>query len=457
MAAVKEYVLKTPPGGVKNIDHDALCDLLKIDDPSRVIFEQARGEAVVRVFPTNPLMHMRPATVADLTMDARGRIVVGAYYDGSPLRIRLFDPKTGNAQRMAIFGTTGAGKSRALQSVLAACKRSGIVVHLADLKEGQSVPEAAGNVATRVTTQKGAIRLLRRLVDEAERRMKAYGEMGRSGFILGDPDPLMYGVIDEANRLLEKGAPYRDEAAGLIKELGRTGRSVGVGIILAAQAGHLEEMGGSDTLRGMLKEGEVILLRWSSAMMAQLVSDGLLPRGESLQPIPKIVGQVRRIRRWNEEVDEDEDEPNSQGMCYHLTSSRPTSMARFFLVGSIAPCRGHDPVILALYGDGPPPGKPFDLDDAPDPEGDVPGGAPAASGRPSVPATAEAIPPGPVTLADRITAALAGGPLTEADLLAAVNADGHKQIKRGSLRTRVSDLRRDGVIGPPSGGLVTLA
>ncbi|MEU5274191.1 DNA/RNA helicase domain-containing protein [Streptomyces hygroscopicus] len=440
---------------MKNIDHDALCDLLKIDDPSRVIFEQARGEAVVRVFPTNPLMNMRPATLADLTMDTRGRITVGTYYDGSPLRIRLYDPKTGNAQRMAIFGTTGAGKSRALQSILAACKRSGIVVHLADLKEGQSVPEAAGNVATRVTTQKGAIRLLRRLVREAERRMKAYGEMGRSGFIIGDPDPLMYGVIDEANRLLEKGAPYRDEAAGLIKELGRTGRSVGVGIILAAQAGHLEEMGGSDTLRGMLKEGEVILLRWSSAMMAQLVSDGLLPRGESLQPIPKIIGQIRRIRRWNEAADEDEDEPNSQGMCYHLTSARPTSMARFFLVGSIAPCRGHDPLILALYGDGPPPGEPLDLDDTPDEAASE--GALAGSGRPSVPATVEAMPPGPVTLADRITAALSRGPLTEADLLAAVNADGHKQIKRGSLRTRISDLRRDGVIGPPDGGLVTLS
>ncbi|WP_431771931.1 DNA/RNA helicase domain-containing protein [Streptomyces cucumeris] len=454
MAAVTEYVLKTPPGGVKNIDHDALCDLLKIDDPSRVIFEQARGEAVVRVFPTHPLMDMRPVTVADLTMDSRGRISVGAYYDGSPLRIRLFDPKTGNAQRMAIFGTTGAGKSRALQSVLAACKRSGIVVHLADLKEGQSVPEAAGNVATRVTTQKGAIRLLRRLVLEAERRMKAYGEMGRSGFIICDPDPLMYGVIDEANRLLEKGAPYRDEAAGLIKELGRTGRSVGVGVILAAQAGHLEEMGGSDTLRGMLKEGEVILLRWSSAMMAQLVSDGLLPRGESLQPIPKIVGRVRRIRRWNETADEDEDEPNSQGMCYHLTSARPTSMARFYLVGSITPCRGHDPVIVALYGDSSPPGKPLDLDDAPVLEALAPGGAPAP---PAAPATSAAMPPGPVTLADRITAALAGGPLTEADLMAAVNADGHKTIKRGSLRTRISDLRRDGVIGPPDGGLVTLS
>ncbi len=70
--------------------------------------------------------------------------------------------------------------------------------------------------------------------------------------------------IDEANRLLERGAPYRDEATHLVKELGRTGRSVGVGEELDAQASHLEELGGSDTLRAMLKEGEVVLLRWCS-------------------------------------------------------------------------------------------------------------------------------------------------------------------------------------------------
>lgn len=310
---VREFVLKTPPGGVKRYDHDALCDLLDVDDRSRVIFEQGVGrEAIVRIYPSNPLMNMREIAVDDLLMDARGYIGLGTYYDGSSLRFRLFDPKTGNAQRGAVFGTTGAGKSRLVQAILAACKRSGIVVHLADLKQGQSVPEAAGHVATRVTTQYETILMLRGLVAEAERRMKDYADRGRSGFVIGDPDPLTYGIIDEANRLLEKGAPFRDEAAMLIKELGRTGRSVGVGIIIAAQAGHLEELGGSDTLRAMLKEGEVILLRWSSGMMQQLVGDGLVPRGEALQPIPKIVGRVQRIRRYNEAVTEDNDDVNSQ-------------------------------------------------------------------------------------------------------------------------------------------------
>src|SRR5690606_25192646 len=115
-----------------------------------------------------------------------------------------------------------------------------------------------------------AIVMLRAAVDVAHARMRRYAEQGRNAFVLGGDDPLLHVHIDEANRLLERGAPYRAEATYLIKELGRTGRSVGVGIGIAAQASHLDELGGSDTLRGMLKEGEVTLLRWSSSMMRQL-------------------------------------------------------------------------------------------------------------------------------------------------------------------------------------------
>jgi hypothetical protein len=457
MLDVREYVLKTPPGGVKRYDHEALCDLLKVEDYSRVIFEQGVGrEAIVRVYPSNPLMGVREVSVDDLLMDGRGRITLGTYFDGSPLRFRLFDPKTGNAQRGAVFGTTGAGKSRLVQAILVACKVSGIVVHLADLKHGQSVPEAKGNVATRVTTQYETILMLRGLVAEAERRMAAYAEMGRSGFVKDAPDPLTYGIVDEANRLLEKGAPFRDEAALLIKELGRTGRSVGVGIIIAAQAGHLDELGGSDTLRGMLKEGEVILLRWSSAMMQQLVSDGLLPRGESLQPIPKVVGQVRRIRRYNEQRADDEDDVNSQGMLYHLTGIRPTSMARTYVVGSVEPCTGYDPVILDLYGGYAPPGEAIDLEEHMTAKerqaaggGDEEGAAGAEPGPEPEPDTAT------LSTAQRILAALPADGLAEVDLLAALNADGGREVRRGSLRTTISTMRGKGQLArPDSTGLI---
>ncbi|GAA3126688.1 hypothetical protein GCM10020254_87600 [Streptomyces goshikiensis] len=85
MPDVREYVLKTPPGGVKRYDHEALCDLLKVEDYSRVIFEQGVGrEAIVRIYPSNPLMGVRAMTADDLVMDERGRIQIGTYFDGSP-------------------------------------------------------------------------------------------------------------------------------------------------------------------------------------------------------------------------------------------------------------------------------------------------------------------------------------------------------------------------------------
>ena len=456
MKDVREFVLKTPPGGVKAYDHNALCDLLNVDDRSRVIFEQGVGrEAIVRIYPSNPLMGMREVRPDDLLMDDRGRIMIGTYYDGMALRFRLFDPKTGNAQRGAIFGTTGAGKSRLVQAILIACKLSGIVVHLADLKSGQSVPEAAGQVATRVTTQYETILMLRGLVAEAERRMKAYAELGRSGFVIGAPDPLMYGIVDEANRLLEKGAPFREEGARLIKELGRTGRSVGVGIIIAAQAGHLDELGGSDTLRAMLKEGEVILLRWSSAMMQQLVGDGLIPRGEALQPIPKVVGRVQRIRRYNETTAEDDDDVNSQGMLYHLTGSRSTSMGRTFAVGSVAPCTGYDPIILDLYGPSLPPGKPINLaayiTDKELEAAAKSGGEVDAEGFTAPLEEPHAVDVTAMTTADRILAVLPADGLTEPDLLAALKSDGGREVRRGTLRTTISTLRKEGRIARPDG------
>lgn len=461
MTDVREFVLKTPPGGVKRYDHNALCDLLKVDDRSRVIFEQGAGrEAIVRIYPSNPLMNMRDVRPDDLLMDARGRIGLGSYYDGAALRFRLFDPKTGNAQRAAVFGTTGAGKSRLVQAILVACKASGIVVHLADLKKGQSVPEAAGQVATRVTTQYETILMLRGLVAEAERRMDSYAQLGRSGFVLGNPDPLVYGIVDEANRLLEKNAPFREEGAYLIKELGRTGRSVGVGILIAAQASHLDELGGSDTLRAMLKEGEVILLRWSSGMMQQLVSDGLLPRGEALQPIPKVIGRVQRIRRYNEVATDDDEDANSQGMLYHLTGPRPMSMARTFAVGSVAPTTGFDPQILDLYGPGTPPGEAIDLmayvtakelkaladsDDGEGPTG--PAGPAAAAAAEPEPSTA------PKSLAQRILAILPPEGMTAPDLTAALDADGHsnRPVRRGTLGTTLSAMRKDGKLARPDG------
>ena len=67
------------------------------------------------------------------------------------------------------------------------------------------------------------------------------------------------------------------------------------------------------------------------------------------------------------------------------------------------------------------------------------------------------LPTMPRTNGQRILAALDDGPLSEADLLDALDNDGGKAVKRGSIRTTISNLRRDGQLAPPDAtGLISL-
>jgi hypothetical protein len=466
---VVELMVEWPQGN-PSYNLAALCKLLGIDDPARIAVEtDGVGHGIVTIYPSNPLAEVRAVTREDLVMDRHGRIVVGVYHNGRPVKRRLFDPSTGSAQRFLLFGTTGAGKSRALQIELIAEKINGIVTWLADLKEGQSVPEARGNVDFYGSSQEQGILILRAGVAVAQERMRRYSAAGRNSFALG-ADPLLHIRIDEANRMLEKGAPYRDEGTFLIKELGRTGRSVGVGIGLSAQASHLEELGGSDTLRAMLKEGEVTLLRWSSSMMRQLVGDGLLPGTEQLMPIPKTIRPRQLRSQFDVDFDDEEDAPGTQGMGYFLSGPNPAAMMRHFRLGSIAPLPGLDPEILALYG----PGEPARLEETShdaagvayylrnDPAGMdglcqmlresyeqkavTPIDSDGNSGRPRK-----------ARLEDRVIAALRqADDLTADEVLDIVNQDGGREVRIGSIRNTLGALADDEAVERVGRGLYAL-
>lgn len=470
---IVELTLEVPQGQVITYDLAKLCSALGINDPTRVAVETDGSRcALVTIYPSNPLADMPPPSLDDMLMDRHGRIVVGRYHNGRPARRRLFDPSTGSAQRALVFGTTGAGKSRLVQYLLACEKRNRVVSWFADLKGGQSAPEAAGNVDWHATTQEAAILMLRAAVAVAEARQRRYQAMGRNAFLLGNPDPLLSVRIDEANRMLERGAPYREEGTYLSKELGRTGRSVGVGMELDAQASHLEEMGGSDTLRAMLKEGEVTLLRWSSGMMRQLVADGLLPAGEQLMPIPKTLRPRTLTSQLDGRVaDEDDDAPGTQGTAYLLSGPHPTAMMRHFRVGSISPTPGLDPEILALYGSG----DPERLEVASHPAaGEVyavrhdPGAMAAlctemasqqaqqavvAAGTTASPADGGKARPARVE--ERVLAVLAaaGDAMTADDVLAAVLEDGGKAVRLGSVRNALGTLADRGDVDRLERGL----
>ncbi len=476
---VVELMLEVPKGQVISYDLARLCSALDVTDPTRIAVEtDGARRAIVTIYPSNPLADMPPPSPDDMLMDRHGRIVVGRYHNGRPARRRLFDPSTGSAQRALTFGTTGAGKSRTVQYVLACEKRNGIVSWYADLKGGQSAPEAAGQVDWHATTQEAAILMLRAAVAVAQERMRRYSAIGRNAFVVGNPDPLLSVRVDEANRLLEMGAPYRDEATHLVKELGRTGRSVGVGEELDAQAAHLEELGGSDTLRAMLKEGEVTLLRWSGSMMRQLVTDGLLPSGEQLMPIPKSLRPRVLRSQFDAGADDDDDAPGTQGTGYLLSGPHPTSMMRHFRVGSIAPTPGLDPEILALYG----PGEPARLETA---SHEAAGVAYAVRDDPAAMAAlcdalraAYAQQAGPVPIADgqpgqpggqprrsaarlgdRILAVLAAAeePMTAGEIRDAVLADGGREVSKGSVHNTLGVLADAGEIARLDRGLYALA
>ncbi|NAS27472.1 transfer protein [Herbidospora sp. NEAU-GS84] len=476
---VAELMVEAPEGQSLTYDLGALARALKIDAGQITVETDGQGRALITIYPGRPLATIRAVTLKDLTMDADGRIVVGRYHNGRPAYRRLFDPQTGSAQRFLLFGTTGAGKSRALQLQLIAEKRNGIVTWLCDLKEGQSVPEARGQVDFYGTTPEEAILMLRAGVAVAEARMRRYSAMGRNAFTLGD-DPLLHINLEEANRLLERGAPYRSEATYLAKELSRTGRSVGVGLGLAAQASHLEDLGGSDTLRAMLKEGEVTLLRWSSSMMSQLVGDGLLPRGEQLIPIGKsLAGRPPLRSQFDPVVEEDAAAPGTQGMGYLLSSSRPTTLMRHFRIGSIAPLPGLDPEILALYGDEPPTrleaasheaaGKAYAVRDDPEAMAELceavrnPKASARSGGGGEWSDDEDDDTPPPVQhaalLEDRITTVLAAAqePMNADAILAAINADGGKAIRIGSVRNALGALADDGAVTRTGRGQYALA
>ncbi|GAA3550972.1 ATP-binding protein [Nonomuraea rosea] len=451
-------MLEAPPGQIVTFNHAALCSALGItDDPARVVVETDGSRAIVTIYPANPLAVMPPPTVADMMMDRYGRIVVGRHHNGRPARRRLFDKRTGSAQRAFVLGTTGGGKSRTVQYALACEKRNRIVSWYGDLKGGQSAPESENQVDWRATSQEGVVLMLRAAVAVGEARQRRYAALGRNAFLIGDPDPLMSVRIDEANRGLERGAPYRDEMTYLVKELGRTGRSVGIGVELDAQASHLEELGGSDTLRAMLKEGEVVLLRWSSQMMAQLVADGLLPAGVQLMPIRKQLKPPMLRSQFDPAAGDDDDFCDTQGMAYLLSGPTPTSLMRHFRIGSIEPLPGLDPEILALYG----PGEPARLEetshDAAGPAYAARNDATAMAGlcqqlRESYQEQAEKTSGGSTgrtgkpRLDDRVVAVLSATdePLTAEEVLDAVNEDGGREVKIGSVRNSLGQLADDG-------------
>lgn len=143
-------------------------------------------------------------------------------------------------------GSTGSGKSVLLKLLLMQCIRKNAVICIADFKGGVDFPPVWHKKCHMCFTEDSLLYHLEILVDELERRKKAfqyYGVPNIDEFNKVDPNPMrrMVFACDEVAELLDKTGLNKDEKAIISKieaclsTIARQGRAFGIHLILATQ------------------------------------------------------------------------------------------------------------------------------------------------------------------------------------------------------------------------------
>jgi hypothetical protein len=227
------------------------------------------------VLTRNPLSAVQPFVKPQLD-HATGLIPIGAHADGSRALWRLWTPGSGACHGL-IAGTTGSGKGGVVNVLCAEIRHSGIAaLFFGDPQGGESAPDWVDGAHCFA----GTIPRIRRMLQGVEREMKARekrrsrsrwtDEKGRTRRGKGkyDPtpeEPLLMVVIDEAWQVTPD-----PECRRIIALIGKVGRKLGVGIVLAVQVPSLAELGGDLTIRSMLSSTNIVILRTSDKLSVQM-------------------------------------------------------------------------------------------------------------------------------------------------------------------------------------------
>ncbi|MGW4806403.1 hypothetical protein [Kitasatospora sp. NPDC004272] len=338
--------VQAPIGREIHLPHGKLCSSLGIDDVSRLVIEtDGVRNGLVSIYKRNPLMRVRAATPADLTMDDKGRIAIGVRHDGKPSRARLWDPQLG-AIRGITAGATGAGKSVLQLLLLVGERLSGIISWVGDLQGGKSLPEAEGQVDWFAKGEYEVLGML--LAAHAVMKYRERESKDRGDFALNRPWRLLSITLDEINRLLSHpNEVIKAIAAYLIADIQKTGRKVGVGVRLAVQSLHLKDLGDEEAIRQQGKSGMVVLMRTLSSSTQSMGLDGIAPLGFQMENIPARIYETGQIEAlFNGE--EDDDGESTAGMAYIFSDGRAEFMRTFN-------ARKEDGLyvdLIELFGDG---------------------------------------------------------------------------------------------------------
>ena len=183
-----------------------------------------------------PIAYHRPLPLAALPAGAGMRVAVGQGVTGAPVELDLASPVTCH---LLIAGTTGSGKSTALQSILAQLLRQNapeaLRLLLIDGKAEALLPfgQAAHLLHPVITDAQQAASALGWAVGELERRKAAEW----SGWVLV--------VVDEVAPVLDASGGAKGAAAGMLARLLAQGRALGIHVILTTQHPTADTLGGS--------------------------------------------------------------------------------------------------------------------------------------------------------------------------------------------------------------------
>lgn len=217
------------------------------------------------------------------TLDPRtGRFVLGRHGDGTNCFWQLYKPGSGACHGM-VAGTTDAGKSGILRNLCAEIRHSGNnILLLADPEDGGSVGDwqlGAHVFAGTIPKIRRMLQGVERIMESRKKRWRGYWtdtegrkHRGRTWTGPTDQDPGIYVVIDEAPDVLAD-----PECRRIIALLGKKGRKWGISVTIFVQIPSLAELGGDLAVRSMLSSMNIVILRTSDSLSAQMGTPMKLP------------------------------------------------------------------------------------------------------------------------------------------------------------------------------------
>lgn len=247
------------------------------------------------VFKDNPT-HEKTLYSSELFAETDGCVPVCTFPDRRHGMVRIWKRKSG-AFHVLIAGDIGSGKSRMVDLFLTQANRTGLVhTWFIDPQGGNSSAAWAGEMGRAKWVARTPDQALR-MLQAAERVMYARSNenkkirwtdksgterMGRDYFEPTVDRPIIQLVIEEAPSILAS-----DEMLVIVEAIALMARKCGIQLVLVAQWPGLDQLGGSNALRGQLKAGSIVSMRIGESVGGQILLPDHIMATASPAAMPK--------------------------------------------------------------------------------------------------------------------------------------------------------------------------